>query len=104
MKKLLYTTVLALIIMSTACGKNEEKCKYLDEAVQQGGAAAWTLGHCDLSDTFAVQRIIIEIRSQRSRFVMLGDTVAANAFDKAFHDSLNNLNPVLCKTIFDVPK
>ena len=57
----------------------------------------------DLGNKGVLVMMADSTNAEREGHTLSESTVGA-AFDKAFHDSLNNLNPVLCKTIFDVPK
>ena len=93
-KLLLYTIAFASIC---SCGVKSE---YEQEARTRAITAAQALLSIDYDNTMKVERLILDAKAIQSEYLLLGDTVAVQAFDTAFREYVSANDSVLAQEIF----
>lgn len=90
--------VLAMAMALACCGKqgSAHSAQARSEAVQE----AKQLLQADTTDTFALQRSLLHAESVRSKYVIMGDTVAARDFDQALREVVVRKSPKLARKLF----
>lgn len=99
MRKLIYifaTMVVAGVLYGCSCAPDTRA----DEARERAVVAAQQLIDTDHSDTIALQHRILEAKVVQSEYVIAGDSIAVEAFDKAFRDYLMLHDGSLAEAIF----
>lgn len=91
----------AVVMVAGCSGKQDVKASpLLGEARQVATAAALKLVATDHGDTLAMQNCILEAKSLQAKFQVARDTMAVNAFNRAFKKALQDNDPALAKEIF----
>lgn len=98
MRKLLLSVVIIAALLSMAgCKKTSP---YSDDAKMRAMKAAYELLQVDPTDTFAMQQCIVKAGAVRSRYELMGDTLAVADFNRAYQATIEKRNPRLAKDIF----
>ncbi|MDD2962134.1 MAG: hypothetical protein PHR45_08685 [Muribaculaceae bacterium] len=92
---ILACTFLASLSLSTSCSDNSEKEKAASQAIE---VATLLINNCN-SDEMTIQRIILDARSQGSEYILKGDTIAAQEYEKVFEDYIKAHNDSLAKIL-----
>lgn len=110
MKINILTYLAATMLLCSCGGSNDSSASSTTTKVNDNEIevlaqnAAQVIASCDRTDTFAIQRAIIDARAQRSSLVINGNDEGAKVYDEALKAALHKLNPQLCDTIFDKSK
>ncbi|WP_407404694.1 hypothetical protein [Sodaliphilus sp.] len=104
MKHLRFILILGVLVALAACGGDKNVQSIVsasnDEVVVMAQNAATVIAQCDHNDTLAIQTAVVDARAQRSALAIAGKREAAEAYDKALHDKLMELDPQVCNLIF----
>lgn len=94
--------IMALWAALTACHRPLPDGTATDTASVEAlaRAAADSLSRCDRGDTLAMQGCLVDAHARKSRFVMAGNSKAAETFDRAFEQRLREVDPQLHDVIF----
>lgn len=90
--------VLVLLALLTCCGGNDTS-PLSQQARKRGVNAAKELAAIEATDTFAIQKALVEAASLRSQYLLKDDSIAAKDFDAAFLEYLQRHKPQLAKTL-----
>ena len=66
-----------------------------EAAIDEGRSAAKRLVHQEFEGSMQLQLALLEAKAKQSRYLIAGDTVAAQAFDTAFVSLLRCVKPEL---------
>lgn len=86
------------ILLPAAC--SNAKSEYEDAARERATVAAKALIATDHNDIFKMENMILEAKAVQSEYLLMGDTVAAEAFDIAFREYLSANDSLLAKEMF----
>lgn len=89
---------LLLALCLAACGQGGEESQEpitVEFAIDEGRSAAKRLVHQEFEDSMQLQLALLEAKAKQSRYLIAGDTVAAQAFDTAFVSLLRCVKPEL---------
>lgn len=93
-KFLLYTFVFALLC---SCGAKSE---YEQEARERAVVAAKALIETDHDNIMKMEEKILSAKAVRSEYLLMGDTIASQAFDEAFKEYVSANDSVLAQELF----
>lgn len=91
------TLLLAGVLLLASCGKTSPNS---DEAKARASQAAKELMAVEPTDTFAMQRCILNAVAVRSEYLIKGDSIAAYDFDCAFQEAIVKQAPSLAASLF----
>ena len=74
--------------------------EYAREARERAVLAAQALVASDHSDTIGMEGLILEAKAVQSEYMLKGDTIAVQEFDKAFREYVEVNDPELAKELF----
>ncbi len=77
------------------------KSEYEQEARERAIIAAQSLIATDHENIMKMEAEILNAKAVQSEYLLLGDTLAAQAFDKAFRDYVAANDSVLAQEIFN---
>lgn len=89
--------VVALLSISSC----RQKSGYKEVACERAVTAAKALIATDHNDTIKMEQMILDAKSVQSEFLLIGDTVAAQAFDTAFREYMITHDELLAKELFE---
>lgn len=94
-KKILYAIVFTLLCSCSV------KSEYEQEARERAVVAAQSLIATDHENTMKMEAEVLNAKAVQSEYLLLGDTLAAQAFDKAFRDYVTTNDSLLAQEIFN---
>ena len=97
-----FILVMAASVLLVACSAKQEvkPSPLLAKAKQVATEQAQKLVDTDHSDTLAMQNCILEAKALQAEFQVANDTMAINAFNRAFKNYLQEHDPALAREIF----
>lgn len=94
----IYIPVVSLILfIISGCSRTS---KSLDIAREKGIKAASGLVHTDRYDQMALQNCILSAKAIQSEYLIAGDTVKANEFEKAYMEYIKTHDTKLAEELF----
>lgn len=93
---------IGILFMATfvvAC--NSQKSQLIQEAREQGLRAAQALVATEHDNIIKMEGAILEAKACQSKYLLMGDTLAAREFDTAFREYLKIHDELLAKELFD---
>lgn len=96
MKKSVLMIIVIVFITSSCSCKSKEK----ELARQKGIEAAARLINIDKDNQMALQKCILEAKAIQSEYIIAGDTVIAEEFEKAYVEYIENNDSLLAKEMF----
>lgn len=96
MKKSILLIIMAVFIISSHSCKSKEK----ELARKKGTEAAANLINTDKNDQMALQNCILEAKTTQSEYIIAGDTVTAEEFEKAYEEYIEAHDAQLAKEMF----
>ncbi len=90
--------VLLLLLLVSACKSNPD---YREVAGERAVAAAKALVATDHNNPIKMEQMILDAKAVQSEYLLMGDTVAAQAFDAAFREYLVMHDELLAKELFE---
>ena len=98
MRKILHIFSAALFMgLAWSCG--DKTSPNSAQARAQARQAAATVLAIERADTFAMQEALLEASAKRSEYEIMGDTIAAGDFNRAFLDTIAKVDPQLAKEL-----
>lgn len=102
------TSALVAAALATSCSGNGDKGTESDAdieaAVISGRNAAKSFATKEWSDTLQLQRLLLEVRSESSKYVMKKQMKCAEAFDSAFVSTMKTVRPELGRVLEASPR
>ncbi len=88
--------------MCASCS-GEKQSPLSAQAQSRGLNAASAFKDIDHTDTLALQAGLVAAHAIRSEYLLAGDTLAANDFDRAFTQALTRQDPELAQAVLAQP-
>lgn len=102
MKPYRYIISAALVLALAACGgkkdaseETNETSEEIEAAFNAGREMAKSFATREWDDTLRLQRHLLEVRAEQSKYVMAGKKRSAEAFDSAFVSAMKTVRPDL---------